>query len=129
MRIHCLTGLYIDVEGDTLVGAKLSGLDLHRAMLAHVVLRGANLSGADLRSADLSGAMMRCLVCPGADFSTAKFDGANVGMAQMKGAIFDGADLRKVLELDAADVTDASANALTKWPPGFDPTNHGIRIR
>jgi len=56
--IHCETGEGEDVrvDGYSLVGAALVGLNLHRAVLDGQDLRRADLSGADLRSAWLEGA-------------------------------------------------------------------------
>jgi len=56
--IRCKTGNNIEVEGPTLVGANLSGLDLHRALLEGGDLRQANLAGANLRSAWLERATL-----------------------------------------------------------------------
>src|SRR5438132_1471955 len=57
--IRCETGEEVQVEGDDLVGAKLAGLDLHRALLERRDLRQADLIGADLRSAWLEGANLQ----------------------------------------------------------------------
>lgn len=56
--IRCETGDNVTITEDTLEGARLSGLNLHRALLDGQVLRGADLSGTELRSAWLEGASL-----------------------------------------------------------------------
>jgi uncharacterized protein YjbI with pentapeptide repeats len=46
--IRCETGEDISVAGESLAGADLTNLNLHRALLSGQSLAGANLSGSDL---------------------------------------------------------------------------------
>lgn len=157
MIIRCETGDDITVDGDTLVGADLSGRNLHRARLEDTCVCGANFSESELRSAWLERAdfsrcnltranlaavnatgtrfvratlvvtMMRSGQFARADFTGANLLGAKVGYARFDRAILIGADMRAI-ELELASLRDAIADATTLWPDGFDPVKHGVRI-
>lgn len=158
VTIRCQTGEDVLVEGDSLVGARLSGLNLHRALLDRQVLEGADLAGAELRSAWLEGAVLNrgnlaranlfsCVatgaafrgaaltdavlatgIFDKADFTQADLRGSRVGLASFKGAILDGADLR-CEGLERASLEGARADASTRWPDGFNPAKHGVEVR
>ena len=97
-----------------LVLARLDPAALIRAGL----FRDANLEGADLEGADLGGADLG-----GADLGDADLGGANLGGADLGGANLGGADLR------GAYLGDATADADTIWPSGFDPAAKGVIVR
>ncbi|AGC43378.1 pentapeptide repeat-containing protein [Myxococcus stipitatus DSM 14675] len=158
MVIRCETGDDLQVDGDSLVGARLAGCNLHRALLGGQDLRRANLSGANLRSAwleganleeaslsrsglpacnaarvrfvraDLSEAFMRSADFTGADFTGANLRNAEMGRSNFAGACFDDADVRG-LNLAEAHLQGARANSATKWPEGFEPAPHGVHVR
>lgn len=88
-------------------GAQLVGRVLRKMHLAGADLRGANLQRADLRGARLIGARLE-----GADFRKASLQGTDLRAARLKGAKFIGA------RYDSA----------TRWPTGFEPTNHGAKL-
>ena len=58
IKIHCETGETIIVEAETLSGAVLDGLNLHRALLQGSDLSGASFFATNLRSALLSDAVL-----------------------------------------------------------------------
>jgi uncharacterized protein YjbI with pentapeptide repeats len=156
--IKCQTGDHVVIQADSLEGANLSSLNLHRALLDRQSLRGATLVGADLRSAwlegadlsdcDLSRVILFAAVCIGTSFShaclrdavlaTGKFDradfswanlhGARLGQASLRGANLIGTDMR-CLNLDKTDLAGAYADASTQWPDGFSPQAYGVTIR
>lgn len=156
--IRCETGDDVSVAVDSLAGANLSHLNLHRALLDDQVLRRADLSESDLRSAwlersdlaeanltraklpacnasrasfahaNLTGAFMRSGIYEGADFAGANFTGADVGRARFAGAILHGANLELSIDLQEADLTGARADDSTRWPRGFDPKERGVLL-
>ena len=86
----------LEIEGESLRHANLSG-----ALLIRAGLRGANLSGADLSGADLSGADLS-----GANLSDANLRDADLSGADLSGANLSDANLRDA-DLSDADLTDA----------------------
>jgi uncharacterized protein YjbI with pentapeptide repeats len=82
---------------------------------------------ANFRGADLRGAFLRSAVFEGADFSEADLRDANVGRANLRDTVLKGADLRCV-GADEADLHGAVADAGTRWPDGFKPSDHGVRV-
>jgi uncharacterized protein YjbI with pentapeptide repeats len=80
--------------------AKLEGARLRKADLQGTMLGGANLEGAILIDADLRGATLAGAALEGADFSRANLQDANIQDA------------------------DYDRNS-TRWPEGFEPTDHG----
>jgi hypothetical protein len=70
--------------------------------------------GADLRQADLRGARLE-----GADLANADLTGANARGALLASANLTGA------RLAGADLNGARCDRRTRWPPGFDPRQHG----
>lgn len=80
-----------------------------------LVLANVRISG-DKHDADFS----RC-VLQNVNFEGTDLDEANFGSATIRGCNFDMAGLER------ADLTDATYDAETKWPAGFDPEAHGAR--
>ena len=158
ITIRCETGFDVQVDGDTLAGAKLADMDLHRALLDGADLRGADFSRSELRSAWLEGAklddanlshsilaaanaskasfvrvhfqhaMLRAGIFEDANFAGASLVSANVGGARFARASFVGADMR-CNELGEADLRGAYYSPSTLWPEGFDPNAHGLILR
>jgi uncharacterized protein YjbI with pentapeptide repeats len=156
--IKCQTGDDVIIHAASLVGADLSGLNLHRAILDDENLQGARLVSTELRSAwvnrtdftdcDLSRSILFSVVATdatfvraqlqeavlstgtfeGADFRNADLSGARVGQASFKRAKFGGANLR-CQGLETAELHGAEADASTRWPDGFKPEAHGVVIR
>lgn len=91
-------------------------VDLSGARLAEARLPGARLAGAVLVGTDLSGAVLR-----GANLRR-----ADLGQADLRRAELSGADLREAT-LAGARFSAASADAATRWPAGFVPSDHGVR--
>lgn len=102
----------IQLPLESLAGADLSGMNLHRAELSESVLCGARFVQSDLRAVLLDGADLR-----GCDFSGAKLMNAamrradlrqaNLKDAGLMGAVLDDADLRGA-DLSGSDVGFAS---------------------
>ena len=74
--IRCETGDDVQVETDSLAGSKLTGLNLHRALLDGQDLRGVDLSDSELRSAWVEGTEFRRCHSPKNSFcSSQRFQG------------------------------------------------------
>ena len=111
------------MAGANLWGADLGGADLRGADLRGAYLGGANLAGADLRGADLGVADLW-----GADLGDANLRDADLWGAYLWGATLWGANLGGA-DLGGADLGDATADADTIWPSGFDPAAKGVIVR
>jgi hypothetical protein len=83
---------------------------------AHADLRGVSFKHANLAGQDMSMANLR-----GAQLNAANLRGASLNGADLRGADLTGADLA------GADVSSALYDDTTRWPSGFDPSNHGAR--
>lgn len=90
----------VDFEGIELPGADLRKARLARSRLGNTSLRGANLTGAVLTGSDLTGADLR--------------------EARLAAADLRDTDLRTVR------LSGARADASTRWPAGFAPSEHGV---
>ena len=75
-----------NLNGTTLVSAKLSGADFHEAKLIGTNLSAADLSGTNFRGADLTGANLVGANLSGADFRQANFLQTNLIMAHLSKA-------------------------------------------
>ena len=135
----------VRVYADTLEGARLDGLDLHRIGLSGANLRRASIREADARNIELDGADLTDANLSDCDFMNAIFDGARLVCANLRnsnltGASFVKADLSyadlRGADVVVADFTDAQLTGArlegaeygeesTKWPSGFDPKKHG----
>lgn len=60
----------------------------------------------------------------GCTFTACDFRGTALSRANLRGEEFYGCDLRGA-DLEFADLGDATFDALTRWPEGFDPVAHG----
>jgi Pentapeptide repeats (8 copies) len=104
--------------------ADLRNTDLRGAILTNANLSGSNLRGALLEDTecrtyiDLTGANLR-----GASLKRVNFGSANLTRAHLEGADFTGAELR------LTDLSGATADNSTKWPSGFEPRDHGVKVR
>jgi pentapeptide repeat protein len=105
-------GLYVLIRRDwevsiDLAGIRLADARLSAARLADAALAGTRLSNANLRSAVLTG--------------------ADLSGADLRHADMSGADLRAA-NLTGARLSAAVADASTRWPDGFVPAEHGVRL-
>ena len=146
----------VNLSGVDLTGANLRGACLAQANLRGADLTGADLTGAELSGATWDartrwpgsphhrsigpqhGGVLRRVA--GLDLSG--FDMTKVGFVRVRacGVVWRGAVLREVdlrgARLEGADFTgsrfvdcqlrDARYDARTRWPAGFDPTEHGL---
>jgi len=71
-----------------------------------------------LKQKDYSGFLIR-----GADFGD-----SDLSMAKMQNTAIRGCDLSMTTGLKSADMAGASCDLETKWPPGFDPEQSGIKV-
>jgi hypothetical protein len=99
ITIQCETGEHVHVEHDSLDGANLRGLNLHRALLEGKSLQRADLSNANLRSArleraDFSHANLKGVSFAACTASDARFRFANLGCAMMRSGFFERADFQ-----------------------------------
>lgn len=138
--VHRLTGrtlLSVDrpsLAGADLAGAALSGADLHFAVLSEADLHDADLSSAAIQQADLAHADLRCANLQradlrgadlrGSDLSGADLAGADLRDANLARANLGGARLGQAL-LAGVVLSDATYDARTTWPAGFNPRAYG----
>jgi hypothetical protein len=119
----------LDLVLADLRGANLFGANLKRANLSATNLstqpgrRIVNLSEANLQHASLYGANVQGVYLSGANLQGANLTGSNLQNALLYRANLQGADL------SGANLHDVSYNAATKWPEGFNPSDHGARLR
>jgi hypothetical protein len=104
-------GLQVLTRRDWTVGVDLAGTRLAGARLPSARLANAVLAGTDLSNATLRGAVLK---------------GADLVGADLRHADLSGADLRATTLTDAR-LSAAVADASTRWPDGFVPTEHGVR--
>ena len=118
------------LDGELLSQAQLSGTDLSSASMRRV-----GSIGADFERANLTGAAMDRFSCTSCKFRDAvlretSLRGAMLLWCDLTGVDLRGADLRgtrfRRSRLDGARLQWARADASTEWPPGFDPTQHGL---
>jgi uncharacterized protein YjbI with pentapeptide repeats len=100
----CLAGAHLnaDLRNAHLVGADLTGMDLHGASLAGANLAGADLHGTNLARADLHGASLA-----GANLAKADLHDTNLARANLAGADLHGANLREA-NLAGVDLYDTN---------------------
>jgi uncharacterized protein YjbI with pentapeptide repeats len=119
----------LDASSEVDENAFANSDDFLRAYLQGAQLRGAMLGGADLFDTDLSNADLR-----GADLGQANLSSANLSNADLTGANLMGADLSDANLCGAdlsntncigADFHNATYNAHTIFPAGFDPQTTG----
>jgi uncharacterized protein YjbI with pentapeptide repeats len=148
------TGELFTVNLNSLIGANFRNANFHRIIFDEMNLRDADLSGAILRNAgfvgaEISGAKMQDASLMNAYFMGAKMLGAKLNNAILVGADFTGADLTgatcfnanarfscfhrakivgadmRVENAEQAQWVDATYDAKTLWPMGFDPEKYG----
>ena len=117
-----------DLRGANLANANFTRADLTDANLRDANLRGAYLGGANLAGADLRGADLGVADLWGADLGDANLRDADLWGAYLWGATLWGANLGGA-DLGGADLGDATADADTIWPSGFDPAAKGVIVR
>jgi Pentapeptide repeats (8 copies) len=110
-------------HGIHLVTADLSGTQLQRADLNGANLNGANLKGAHLENADLENAHLEGAFLKGAHLEGAVLRGAHLEGADLCGAQLSGAFLI------GAHLEHAQYDNATRWPEGFEPAKHPVRMR
>ena len=110
-----------NLEGLVAPLGQLQGLDLSGANLYWASLGDADLSFANLSDADLRGATLDRAICRNTNFR-----GANMGRDNLGGrTILRGADLRTADLIDTV-LDGAVYDNGTKFPPDFDPRQHGM---
>ena len=120
---------YAVFTDQNLEGLCFDGADLQDAVLVNTDLYWArcfktNLNGADLRGADLRGADLTC-----SSLRNARLENANLGIDEVGGETeLEGADLTGAL-IDGANFCGAVYSATTQLPEGFDPAQHGMRMK
>jgi uncharacterized protein YjbI with pentapeptide repeats len=145
LRGTVLVGAYLDdaalgganLDGAHLLGARLPGANLDRASMEEAVMISAHLEGATVTAARLGGAVLTAAHLGGADLAGSDLRLADLRRADLRRADLRGADLRRA-DLSGADLrgTDlvesnlrgARANAMTRWPSGFNPGRAGVRM-
>lgn len=115
----------ISLRGEDLSRINLGFSHLHGADLSHTNLSGASLSTsdlslADLRGANLSGAKMRRTYLFQADLTEANLHRADLWEANLQGSNLLNA------KLNGANLKGARYDGRTKWPDGFDSTDHDL---
>ena len=114
----------VDLRSVALRGAQLPHshfryANLARAALVEVNLHGSDLVAADLRRADLERARLTQANLSRAYLQGANLRGADLRDADLRHADLRGADLTEAV-LAGTKVTDAKADATTKWPAELD---------
>jgi len=155
MKIVCQTGQVVEIPYESLIGANLDGLSLHRALLEEQKMMKATFIGTDLRGAVLCKSDLSDTNFEEASLITAFLMNASLQRASLRkcraiGCKFDFADLRNA-DLDGSDVWDASFDHArlqgtrltcqridsasfagaefdnkTIFPDGFDPKSRGL---
>ena len=100
------------------VGARLTKSQLQRTHFDW-----ANLIGADLSQADVSNANFSWAKLAQANFNGANFQGTNLVWSSLVGA-----DLRGALNLETADLREATYSEYTQFPKGFNPHKAGMHM-
>jgi hypothetical protein len=124
-------GIVIDLGSTNLCGIQTDRLLLADAHLSSTQFRRATLLGADLRRANLIGAQLEGAVLIGADLTNARLQSAVLRDAHLQGANLSGAqlqraDLRGAGHDEATQWQDASYDAQTSWPDGFNHAAAGV---
>lgn len=90
--------------------ADFSGSDLSGLSLAFMTLWHTNFSHCNLSEVSVSGDVI--------------FDRAILRFCNLSGA-----DLSQAISLETAKLEGSTYNKSTKFPPGFDPTKHGLTLK
>jgi uncharacterized protein YjbI with pentapeptide repeats len=145
IEIKCDTGDNIFVDADSLRGAMLRWMNLHRAQLDAADLSEADLAGADLRSASLEGIIacganfertnLVAVIAKEANFSNARMSGCRFISGDFQDSVFVNADLTgadldyanlcgcdfRGAKLVGASFDQCTVDETTIWPDGFTP--------
>lgn len=114
-------------EREEIRGASLAGALLFRSDLRELLAVSANFSEADLTMADLRGSKLADCILSGASLLAADCRGAildsavGAGTVLLYGARLEGADLRRLRNLAAADFEFTSYDETTRFPDGLAP--------
>lgn len=131
---HLYTGeILYHTDRSVLRPAELREVNLTEADLRLESLIGLDFRGARLRGANLEEARLYQCCFDGADLVGCRLAGAWLHGASFKGADLRGADFRgrggnRALttgRMEGAHFFGARYNAATRWPPGFNPAEHG----
>ena len=103
---------------------KLPKLFLKRPNSKELICIATALEGLDFRGANLNGTNLRNnQLHLGADFRGANFKGTNLQDSSVQGA-----DFREAKNLNEAKWEEAEYSVNTKFPDGFNPKEHGMRL-
>lgn len=100
----------------------LSDVDLTRCQLTGAQFVGATLFHAQFQDATLDNAAFRRAHAEAADFRGARLPGTS-----FRGAVLCGCDFRRT-NLARTHLEGAEADAATRWPEGFVPLEHAVRV-
>lgn len=115
-------------------GVILSRSTFNNAMMQRLTLRHCRLEMSNLSKCDLSALKLSYMTLWGVNFS-------HCDLSNMKAmeVIFDktsihfcdlaNADLSKAISLETARLEGSTYNKNTKFPPGFEPTKHGLKLK
>jgi Pentapeptide repeats (8 copies) len=107
---------------------QLMRVDLRKLRLSGPAFPGgANLRGAYLYDSHLEGAILDGANLQGAVLDRASLQEAVLSGANLQGAFLKGTQLERA-NLWQANLTDATADANTTWPEGFDASAEGVRF-
>jgi uncharacterized protein YjbI with pentapeptide repeats len=103
---------------------RLGRSGLHKCCSLLVIFWDSNCDECCFANTDLRGTSLSTTSLRGASFTGAKFSiDALGGQTDLSDVDFSEA------ELEDADLTDALYNAGTKFPAGFDPEEHGMKLK
>ena len=94
-----------------------------KAKLQRANMYSTALEGLDFRGANLNGANLQQSAALKADFRGANFKGTNLQDSSVQGA-----DFREAKNLNEAKWEEAEYSVNTKFPDGFNPKEHGMRL-
>jgi hypothetical protein len=132
-RGHCLDFMDRDLRGAVfdglnLVNANFAGARLYDASFVKCDLYWARFFEAQAVKADFRGAELRGGNLVDANFQQACFDEADLGRDALNGGTnLEGADLTAA-SVVRTKLEGAAYDSRTKFPTGFDPTQHGMSL-
>jgi len=102
----------------------LVNADFSKAYLGWVTINGASISGCNFSNAIVCRAKLTNNFMAAVNFTDANLIGTDFSGSDMSGDNLCGADLTEAI-LFEVDLINATYNAATKWPAGFDPVAAG----
>jgi hypothetical protein len=111
----------------TLRSCIMHRIDLESALLIEADLRDSLMVQANLARADLSRCNLSDCECSFADLTEANLTNSNLTNSILEHTTLFGADLRGATILNVA-WDGAFFDEHTKFPPGFDPEAHGLKL-